>query len=123
MSYKFSIPAFRNTVIKTFGEYVRTYPGSHGNMLLCNDNGIFAYTEEYVNSGMVERQMEHGSPIYFLSISDDDLRPEPYQKTFENEQEVIDYLRQVDKWMWTRFNSGLEELLASEADSTLKVLD
>jgi len=123
MSYKFSIPAFRNTVIKTFGEYVCAYPGSHDNMLLCNHNGIFAYTEEYVNSGRVKRQMEHGSPRYYLTISDGDLRPEPYQKTFENEQEVIDYLRQVDTWMWTKFKSDLEELLNKEADEALKVLD
>ena len=121
MSYKFSIPAFRKTVIKTFGEYVRTYPGSHGNMLICNDTGIFAYTEEYVNSGRVKRQTRDDR--YYLSIMDEDLRPNPHLKTFETEQEVIDYLRQVDKWMWDRFNSGLAELLAEDADKLLKKLD
>lgn len=123
MSYKFSIPTFRKTVIKTFGEYVRTYPGSHGNMLLCNNDGIFAYSEEYVNSGMVARIMYHGEPKYYLSILDNSLRPVPYQKTFVTEQEVIDYLLQVDKWMWNRFKSGLAELLNKEADEALKVLD
>lgn len=123
MSYKFSIPTFRKTVIKAFGEYVRTYPGSHDCMLLCNGFGIFAYSEEYINSGKVERLMDHGSPKYYLSIDDDTLRPEPYLKAFVTEQEVIDYLHQVDKWMWNRFKSGLAELLNKEADEALKVLD
>ena len=123
MSYKFSIPTFRKTVIKTFGEYVRTYPGSHDCMLLCNEDGIFAYSEEYVNSGRVKRLMDNGSPKYYLSIEDDTFRPKPHLKKFKTEQEVIDYRCQVDKWMWNRFKLGLAELLDKEADSVLKVLD
>lgn len=123
MSYKFSIPTFRKTVIKAFGEYAHTYPGSHNSMLLCNDHGIFAYSEEYVNTGKVERLMVHGSPNYYLAIEDDTNRPLPYLKQFETEQEVIDYLHQVDTWMGTKFKSGLVELLNKEADETLKVLD
>lgn len=123
MSYKFSIPEFRNTVIKAFGEYVRTYPGSHDCMRLCNNDGIFAYSEEYVNAGKVKYWIDHDSPKYYLDLEDDTHRPWPHLKKFETEQEVIDYLHQVDKWMWDKFKSGLAELLDKEADEVLKVLD